>query len=492
MNEYGIRLTRPIPSADRRRFAELLGPKLKLEPERVEKLLGKNGNLIKGAGRERIEGMAAIFESCGVSVNVVELEPESSKSTSIRAPVAAVVREATRTIPPKNATSVKQTSVKATNVRASSVLPEPTGGSSILPPASPTVAESLAALRARVAKQTGTVNPTQAASTAILETTDSGLARPEHLTSVDLTPLGTNEQPHLMRTNEAYSTSAKSSEWHNQTLRRSGGWLSLRWKLIGLTVLPLLAVSGAWLFSIFTKQANDARTLLVQGAIETASVFGDSLADNLNALPENTQARANTLVQSKLLPLKFVLVTDAKGQPVIAAERNTPENPAPDANTIEGWRGRNPEASATMTSMVPQTVNAMGGDVDPSPSAENPFAQPVGTASGTVILAAHPLPGKAGATILGLDADAMQARVMESALSSIVQLAAVLLGTGLLAWAFANGLIRRLVGLSEAANRVSMGAMSEVIESDGKDEISDLAESVERMRASLETAMTKL
>jgi HAMP domain-containing protein len=398
---YTIRLQTPIWDLEhRKRVAQNLALRLKLEPGRAEALLGKGGNLIKGVPREQALRIARAFQDSGVTVDLVALEQDSPLTTSesqIRA-----------SLPPLETVVPRSTSVPA------EVAPDSFGSK---PP----------------------------------------------------------------------------------------GWISLRWKLLALALAPLSVASGAWLISTVTSQAAENRLLLVQGAVQTASVFSKGILERMEsggqnfedaALRADVQQRTEDLVNSRLVPLDFAVVVNPDGQIVSAYDRSWNLERAPEAaltDPVGTWRKANPDAVAAVRSMSLDTIKyrpSSQGDVV-SLEPRDPLARFAPVPMGSLMLAAYPMPGGGGATVLGLDGRSLQNRVNASALATVGRLAVVFLIAASLAALFASSIIRRLVGLSQSADRISMGEIERPVEVTGQDEIGDLAESVERMRSSLEMTLNQ-
>jgi HAMP domain-containing protein len=287
--------------------------------------------------------------------------------------------------------------------------------------------------------------------------------------------------------------------------RKPKNWISLRWKLLALALAPLTVASGAWLISTITTQANENRLLLVQGAVQTASVFSKGILERMEAggqtfedavLQAYVQQRTEDLVNSRLVPLDFAVVVNPSGEVVAAYDRTWNLERASEAaltDPVGTWRNANAEAVAAVRTMSLDTMKyRRSGDGDiVSLEPSDPLARLVSTSKNALMLAAYPLPGGAGATVLGLDGANLQARVNASALATLTKLIVVFLIAAALAAVFASSIIRRLVGLAQSADRISMGEIERPVEDTGKDEIGDLAESVERMRSSLEMTLSQ-
>jgi methyl-accepting chemotaxis protein len=102
------------------------------------------------------------------------------------------------------------------------------------------------------------------------------------------------------------------------------------------------------------------------------------------------------------------------------------------------------------------------------------------------------LDGQLGTAHVGLWADAVQQEVHATVLQ-IVALVGICLILGILAAAVLAGRTTRpILELKSIADRISRGQLDTAISFDSNDEIGDLARSLERMRASLKAAMTRL
>lgn len=106
--------------------------------------------------------------------------------------------------------------------------------------------------------------------------------------------------------------------------------------------------------------------------------------------------------------------------------------------------------------------------------------------------AAPMLGGQIGAVHVGFSADALDRQIYD-ALLPLIALPAALLAAGLAVPFFlARRLIKPIVQLRSIAAAMSHGDLDTPVRIDGKNEIADLALSLERMRVSLRAAMTRL
>ena len=105
------------------------------------------------------------------------------------------------------------------------------------------------------------------------------------------------------------------------------------------------------------------------------------------------------------------------------------------------------------------------------------------------------LEGQAGAVHVGFWGDVAQKEIQSALLQIIGVIAVVLVIGALLSFLIAHWIVRPIVGLTAVADKVTKGDLEtsvsgEFIES--RDEIGDLARSLERMRSSLRAAMLRL
>lgn len=93
--------------------------------------------------------------------------------------------------------------------------------------------------------------------------------------------------------------------------------------------------------------------------------------------------------------------------------------------------------------------------------------------------------------ILNIDIElkTFQAELNKKTRRLLYATAMILLFGFLLSLLFARSVVRRIRVLRDTAEQISMGAMHEVIQTDANDEIGQLAQSIERVRASLKQAM---
>jgi HAMP domain-containing protein len=102
------------------------------------------------------------------------------------------------------------------------------------------------------------------------------------------------------------------------------------------------------------------------------------------------------------------------------------------------------------------------------------------------------LEGQLGVARVGIWGDAVQELIYRELIPLVSVLAVVLVIGTLLFIAVAREIVRPVLGLTAVAVRMSRGDLETPVGVDRRDEIGDLARSLERMRASLKAAMLRL
>lgn len=289
--------------------------------------------------------------------------------------------------------------------------------------------------------------------------------------------------------------------------QRPQGWVSLRWKILPLAILPVLLLGGAWLTDTFTSRAKTSEGLLVRGALQTAALFSrqvlsgvDDATGGLNT-PVNLaiiQQNVVDLFQAQVLPLTHVAVTDETGKLIAVYDQDF------DGSQVGASKYNDPvgtyqklAAKAVMTleqigalNILQDTKNASQFAENPSP--ENPFARIFKDASGeTKYFVAYPIENKLGSVHLALDAKTIGEPAARSINITLIVLGITLALVSAIASYFANAISRRMLKLASLADKVSMGDLEQAITASSKDEIGDLAQALERMRISLRAAVAR-
>jgi HAMP domain-containing protein len=335
------------------------------------------------------------------------------------------------------------------------------------------------------------------------------LGRPQNLTleldSMDLRYLDESEQ--MLPEDDDYGMPIPL-ETAKLTLEedfshKPAGWVSLRWKLLPVVLVPVLALGAGWLTTTLL-QSRAAQALALRSTYQTARVFARSALDGANVpaagigAAQTATALENKVMElyaSRSLPLAWVSITDAKGQTVAVYGQAIEAQPAAKLEPVKTFRMLEPDALAASESLGAGSANFSGndgGDLAASPSDDNPVARSVNLESGSYYLISHPLENKLGAVQFALSSNEIDGPARTNLFATLAVLGVMLGLVGLIASLVIQNLSRRIVDLAATADRISLGNLDERIHSNAKDEIGDLATSLERMRHSLESAMRRL
>ena len=335
------------------------------------------------------------------------------------------------------------------------------------------------------------------------------LARPQNLTleldSMDLRYLEDAEQ--LLPEDDDYGMPVPL-ETAKLTLeedfsRKPAGWLSLRWKLLPVALVPALLIGAAWLTTTLL-QSQAAQSLALRSTYQTARVFARSALDGANVSATGIGAaqtatalenKVMDLYASRSLPLAWVSITDAKGKTVAVYGQAIEAQPAAKLEPVKTFRSLAPDALAASESLGASSVSfagADGADLAANPNDENPVARIANLESGQYHLVSHPLENKLGAVQFAVSSNEIDGPARTNLFVTLAVLAVTLGLVALIASLVIQSLSRRIVDLAATADRISLGNLDERIQSNTKDEIGDLAASLERMRHSLESAMRRL
>jgi HAMP domain-containing protein len=289
--------------------------------------------------------------------------------------------------------------------------------------------------------------------------------------------------------------------------KRAQGWLSLRWKILPLAILPVLLLGGAWLTDTFTSRAKTSEGLLVRGALQTAALFSrqvlsgvDDATGGLNT-PVNLaiiQQNVVDLFKAQVLPLTHVAVTDTTGKLIAVYDQDFSGN--------EVGASKYNDPVGTYTKLAPdnvRTIEQIGAlnisqdtknalQFAENPNSKNPFAQIFTDISGkSEYIVAYPIENKLGSVHLALDARTIGEPAARSINLTLIVLGITLVLVSGIASYFANLISKRMTDLANLADKVSMGDLEQPISASSKDEIGDLAQALERMRISLRAAVAR-
>ena len=567
---YSVRLSGPITDTGQRlEIARIIAPKLKITGEQAEKLLSKTGNLLKPANLDRATKFLEMLHNAGANAHMIELTPQGEpamvtpapSAPSISVSVPAVVAEPVRALEP----APTFPSPIASDPFSESVRTlDHIGGYAPQPQSS---LDSFAALEAALGLSPAT-SPAASAAPVLAEVKPAVLDWPPpaepapkpaaHTLDADVLDLSaylededddtqhsrddwntsrypTNEvEPHTMgfaqgdpesvwnagpiESDEAHHeagalTQLDLKKTYSATIedrfgQKPQGWLSLRWKLLPLALVPTVVLGLVWLFTTLTSQARTSEGLLLRGTAQTATLFSrqalTGIAGSGQALEDPVvlsilQSNVTDFFKSKSLPLESVAVTNAKGK-IVAVYSNsfdTLSNPQVALeNAPDTFSKISSESNLAMQTMAAQTSqykpDANTESLAQAPSGDNPIARQVNADGIEQYLMGRPLENGLGSVILSINADSIKTPVRQAVLSTLIILAATLLLVGVVASYFAERLAQRVRKLATSADQISLGGLDEKIETGGLDEIGDLAQAVDRMRLSLESAMRRM
>jgi HAMP domain-containing protein len=235
--------------------------------------------------------------------------------------------------------------------------------------------------------------------------------------------------------------------------------LSLRWKIpcafAGMTGLLGLLV----IVSVYRLTGQALRSQLDQQAIVIATNLSDGAVDYL--MTQNfSDLNALTRKYARLDGVAYAFIEDGQGQVV--------------AHGFEAF-------PAELRESLPADVRRQA-------------------ARRTLTLTGRPvyeiglpiLEGKSGVTHVGIWEDSIEDEIYRT-IMPIVGLVALVLFTGVIFSVFlARGIVQPIRQLTDIAGTISLGNLDTPINIDSRDEIGELASSLERMRASLKAAMVRL
>jgi two-component system sensor histidine kinase VicK len=238
--------------------------------------------------------------------------------------------------------------------------------------------------------------------------------------------------------------------------------LSLRWK-IGGTFTGVMLVLGIFVVAIvYQLTQRTLRDQLDRRVWVIANNLGDAAAGHIiagNILALNVLARKYTLLDG----VAYVFIEDATGEILVHTLGGFPEELRQEP-PVKGER------------QAHRREVSLGG------KAVYETSVPV-------------LEGQAGNVHVGFWHDAVQKEIQRAVFPLIAILAVVPLVGALLAFVLAHWIVIPIVGLTQVADKVTMGDLETSVSGECvrcRDEIGELARSLERMRSSLKAAMLRL
>jgi sensor histidine kinase regulating citrate/malate metabolism len=238
--------------------------------------------------------------------------------------------------------------------------------------------------------------------------------------------------------------------------------LGLKWKVGGIYTGVMLVLGIAVIAAVYQLTSAALRDQLEKRALAIATNLSDAAAGHLaskNLLAIHALARKYTLLDN----VAYAFVRDDQGEVV--------------AHTF----GAFPDELRRGLSQGP---------------ARQVQQRELGLADKAVYETAVPvLDGQMGTVHVGFWADAVQAEIQRAIVPILGIIALVPLVGALLSFLLAHWIVRPLVGLTEIADKMTRGDLETSVAGEcvtSRDEIGDLARSLECMRSSLRAAMLRL
>jgi sensor histidine kinase regulating citrate/malate metabolism len=237
--------------------------------------------------------------------------------------------------------------------------------------------------------------------------------------------------------------------------------ISLKWKIGGIYTLVMLILSILVIAAMYQVTKNMLRDQLDKRALAVATNLSDAAAGHLvgrNLLALNALARKYSLLDG----VAYVFVEDNKGQIL--------------AHTLVTFP---PELAGKFPAGQRETLRrelSLGG-------------RPVYETAAPV------LEGQMGNVHVGFWGDTMEAEIQDALLRMIGIISIIPLVGALLSFLLAHWIVQPIKGLTEVADKVTRGDLETSVSEkfvETRDEIGDLARSLERMRSSLKAAMLRL
>jgi sensor histidine kinase regulating citrate/malate metabolism len=244
-------------------------------------------------------------------------------------------------------------------------------------------------------------------------------------------------------------------------MNRESRRVSLKWKIGGTFTAVMLLLGCLVVAAVYQLTRDALRSQLDQRVLAIANNLSDAAAGHLmakNLLALHAMARKYTLHPG----VAYAVIEDGTGEIV--------------AQTFGTLPAEFRQAAAAGDRQVRRREVSLRGR----------------TAYETAVPV---LEGQMGRVRVGFWEDAVENEVRDALLPIIGIIAVVPLIGALLSFVLAHWIVRPIVGLREIADKVTMGDLETAVS--GKcvglrDEIGDLARSLERMRSSLRAAMLRL
>lgn len=238
--------------------------------------------------------------------------------------------------------------------------------------------------------------------------------------------------------------------------------VSLKWKIGGTFAGVMLLLGLVVLIAVYQVTQNALRDQLDQRVLLTANTFSDAAAGHIasgNLLALHALARKYTLFDG----VAFAFIENNKGEVVVDTVGDFPPE----------LRQR---LSITEQRQISRRQLSLGG------RAVYAIAVPI-------------LEGQLGAVHLGYWGETLEFEVQRALRPLLAIMIVVPLIGVLISFLLAHWMVRPIAGLTAIADKVTMGDLETSVSGkcvSSRDEIGDLARSLERMRSSLKAAMMRL
>ena len=471
--QFAVRLIEAVEPMLRPEKAKQVAPRFGVGAEKVEKLLSRSPGIVtKPTSQAEAQRVATVFSSVGINVEVVNLNAKPQVAPVLSTPSVAAKPE-----------RVTKPAGENTDFGWSQAAPR-LGQAA---PGKPKVAAS-------------------GIDGAVRE-------------SVIWTPVPAAEHPSRVAAAPADAAVADDvgvDDDASKAAKPKGRRFSLRWKLLLAAITPIIFLAATTLY-IADSSINASTTRLLSSvgdnlAMTLASEMSNYIATNeLDfSVPEHQSAlniyfsqRLGTLT-SALHETAGVHLTDRGGTrqagfwgPQLATSgvrRNTRGFPfnlfGPSEIKIEGNSSRLAEIQQRFRETTELAfANANYGDTAQQLAASLPART---VRFETFYMIGMPLANDVGTVHVVLTEENI-AQTSGNVLRPIILAAAVAVVLGFVFTVIlAVGLSRNIRRLASVADRISLGELDEPVEVKGNDEIRDVAEALERMRMSLQSAINRL
>jgi len=238
--------------------------------------------------------------------------------------------------------------------------------------------------------------------------------------------------------------------------------LGLKWKIFGMYAAVMFVLGACAIAVVYYLTGNTLRDQLDRRSFAIAKNFSDAAATHMagrNTLALHALARKYTLHDG----VAYAYVEDGKG------------------------------------AILAHTFGSFPIEIQPAsipPVGREPQRRSLQWAGRAVLETAVPvLEGQIGSVHVGFWADRLQDEIKRALIPIVAVIAIIPFVGAVLSFLLAHWIVRPIVGLTQIAEKVTMGDLEVSVGGDRvstHDEIGDLARALERMRSSLKAAMLRL